>query len=314
MTLARRPPSLIATDPLRSELARTAALQLLAALESPASRRGYGIDWRRWTDFLAESGRDPADATAADVLGMMERMRGRGLAAATRQRALAVVKAVYKHMVQVGAVAQNPAREVSGPKRDRTPRTPWVQPEGIRAMLLAPAEGRHGSRDRLILWILAGTGLRRRDVARIRVEDRCQTADGNPGLRVIVKGNKQGVIGLARAVDAEIARYLAGAGIVAGPLFPGRKGRPITADYIGELVKVAAARAGLDPAAVTPHALRRSFITISGKEGVSLQDRSAAVLHSSVAMTERYDRADRQGNTLAGEAVLGRVLGTGDGR
>ena len=57
--------------------------------------------------------------------------------------------------------------------------------------------------------------------------------------------------------------------------------------------------------------LRRTFATITGQRGVSLEDRQAAMLHSSKATTELYDKSSNLSGNAPGE-VLKDLIGEPD--
>lgn len=105
----------------------------------------------------------------------------------------------------------------------------------------------------------------------------------------IVKGRKLATAGVPEWLQQEIRDWKTFAGIDTGPLLP--RGpevhEHISGDTVYNIVVTAAEIAGLK---VTPHALRRTFITVLRERGVGLKELQSAVAHSSSATTERYDR------------------------
>src|SRR4051812_20107648 len=91
-----------------------------------AQRSQRTVDaYRRDVEALARSRRGPAgDVTTEEVERWLAEMRADGLAASTQARRLAAVRSYLKHLVLLGIRTDNPAAEVTPPRRPRTlPRT-----------------------------------------------------------------------------------------------------------------------------------------------------------------------------------------------
>lgn len=287
-------------------------LRLWAALESAESKRAYQADWRRWCTWLAARHIAPAAATAATVQRYLIDMGGRRLSKATRARALAVLRKVYAAFVRAGVLQSNPAREAENIRVSSEPRTPWLSEDELRALLVRPATATswRARRDWLVLAWIIGTGLRRRDVARIRWADLFAGGKGRTLCRVVVKGDKEGVVPVPLWVTPELAAWRKTEAVAdAAPMFPRDPGalEPISPGTVRNIVKRAAVVSGLAPERATPHALRRSFVTLARQRGASIEDLQATLLHASKATTERYDRAARISKDAPGD-LLGDLL------
>lgn len=277
-------------------------------LESAHSERAYREDWARFCGWLAANGGShPLRAQPMDVLRYLGSLADAGRAKATRARALAVLRGVYGAMVVAGVIAVNPAREVKNPRQSSDPKTPWLTEAQLRAMLADPGTTWIERRDFLSAITLLGTGLRRTEVARLRWESFEEVAGGLVA-RVHTKGNKDAMIAIPTWLSTQLVLWRGAE--QRGPVFPRRENdvHPISDDTVYNAVKRLAARAGLDPRKVTPHAFRRSFATITGQRGVSLEDRQHAMLHASRSTTERYDKASKLPAQAPGE-VLGDLVG-----
>jgi integrase/recombinase XerD len=117
------------------------------------------------------------------------------------------------------------------------------------------------------------------------------------------KGSKRFAAKVPDWLLGEITQWRKYADIDDGYIFPRSQDaleRPITGDIVYDIVKKAAARAGLE-GKIAPHGLRRSNITISGELGVSLKARQLAVGHSQSGTTEKYDRARDATTTAPGD-------------
>jgi site-specific recombinase XerD len=298
-------------DTLEAEL-----LQLWNNLESVESRRAYRADWRKWCEWLAARNTNPSEATAATVQRYLLYMGDKKLKKATRARALAVLRKVYAAYVRADVIKANPAREADNIRVSSDPTTPWMSPDQLRRLIAPPT--RDGEldwrqhRDWVVMLTLAGTGLRRRDVARLLWSDLMEVDRGKFVLRVTVKGSKEGMVSVPSWVLDALGEWATRIGCTFAsklPLFPAQHGpkadptRFISDGTVRNIVKRSAKRAGVELRLATPHAIRRSFTTIALQRGASLKDLQATLLHASQTTTERYDKAARISKDAPGELL-----------
>lgn len=289
---------------LTSEEAVAAALHdVLSDLSSPASRRSYGVDWNRFSEWIAGHHIDAIDVTPKVVREHIVWMRDeRGLKRSTIGKAISTIREVYRALVNAEALNVNPARETKNPRSDHALKTPVLNEEQVRTLLAAqPFTTWREKRDRLVILCLFGLGWRRAEIARMQVD---HLDDGI--IEATVKGSKQLVVAVPTWLLEEIAHWRAAACIFRGPIFPREQlgDRSISGAIVYEIVIAAAKLAGFAKGAVTPHAMRRTYITISGEKGVSLKARQLSVAHSNSATTERYDRARDATKTAVGNVFV----------
>lgn len=293
---------------MTSEETVAAALHdVLSDLGSPASRRSYSVDWNRFSEWIAGQHIDPLDASPKVIRDHVLWMRERGLKRTTIGKALSSIRMVYGALVNAEAIKVNPARETRNPRTDHTLKTPVLNEAEVRALLASlPCDTWREKRDRLVLLCLFGLGWRRAEIARMDVAD----IDGN-AITATVKGNKTITVAVPDWLFEEIAAWRVAACIFGGPIFPREQlgDRPISGAIVYEIVIAVAKRAGFAKGAVTPHAWRRTNITIAGELGVPLKARQLAVGHSSSNTTERYDRARDATKTAVGNVFAGIVAG-----
>jgi integrase/recombinase XerD len=286
---------------------------LWSALESTHTRRAYASDWMRFSAFLVAAGAHPLTAGPVEVGSYLENLRARGLARSTRGRALSVLKEVFAALYRAGLRAENPAREFRLPKVQREPRTPSLTVAQLVALLKPAGDSWVARRDRVVLLTLLGLALRRASVAGARVEHLVRRSDGRLGLHVLAKGGKQANLLLPVWLAAEIESWIAFSG-ASGPLFPRLRrvgfndmrpemDRPIGASKVWDIVKSAAKRAGIDEKSATPHAIRRSYVTISRTRGVSLDDLQSALMHAQITTTMLYDKSERAMKSAPGDVL-----------
>lgn len=168
--------------------------------------------------------------------------------------------------------------------------TPWADRRELRKLLLAARDV--NPRDFLLVALLGLNGLRVSEAVGATVPD-LGSSGGHRTLRVTRKGSKRGVVPLAPIVCTSIDEFLAGR--AEGPLLPrlhcsGAVMKPlagISRQTAYERVRHLANWAGVNPE-LSPHSLRRSFVTIALQDGAPLHQVQLAVGHASPTTTMIY--------------------------
>ncbi len=168
--------------------------------------------------------------------------------------------------------------------------TPWADRGELRKILSFAREIH--PRDFLLVALLGLNGLRISEALAAKATD-LGSSGGHRTLRVTRKGRKRGLIPLAPVVVESIDSFLEGR--TEGPLLPRlhRSGVvmqplvPISRQAGYDRVQWLAERAGVNPD-LSPHSLRRSFVTISLQDGVPLHQVQLAVGHASPTVTMQY--------------------------
>ncbi|MFN8222043.1 MAG: tyrosine recombinase [Gaiellales bacterium] len=262
-------------------------LLMLAAQRSPRTIDAY----RRDVDSLARArGGRAGEATAAEVEAWLAQMRADGLAASTQARRLAAARAYFKHLVLLGARADNPAAEVVAPRRPRTlPRT--LSPaEAERLVEAAAGITPRAMRDRALVELLYGAGLRVSEAVGLMRN----SVDLDAHLvRVVGKGDKERIVPLGRPAVEAVRRYLAlGRAHLdrrhRPDLFLNARGGALTRSGAFLILRRLADRAGLEPGRVHPHLLRHSFATHLLEGGADLRSVQEMLGHADLTTTERY--------------------------
>lgn len=168
--------------------------------------------------------------------------------------------------------------------------TPWADREELRKLLLAAREVH--PRDFLLVSLLGLNGLRVSEAVKASVDD-LSVSGGHRTLHVVRKGRKRGVVPLAPIVVEAIDDFLAGRD--EGPLLPRLHCSgavldplaPISRQTAWERVKALAEWVGVNPD-LSPHSLRRSFVTLALQDGAPLHQVQLAVGHASPTTTMIY--------------------------
>ena len=202
-------------------------------------------------------------------------------APATVNRHLAALRGVLKEAWRAGLMddaAYHRAADLPAVKASKLPAGREVTREELRELFAELGAGENPERDRAILALLAGSGLRRAELAALQVEDVCLRT-GEITVRA-GKGRKErrGWLG---PDGLELVREWAdpeGFGSLFG----------LTASGVYKMVVSAVARCDMPPA--TPHDLRRTFVSRLLEAGADLPTVQALAGHSDISTTARYDR------------------------
>jgi integrase/recombinase XerD len=268
---------------------------LEAFLEMMAAERGaarntlaaYRADLEDLGAFLAAQGERLSGAQAPALRAYLASLAGQGLAPRTQARRLAAIRQFHKFLLREGVRTDDPARLLASPK----PRAPLpknlteVEVEQLLAAAAA-AEGRVGLAMRAGLEILYASGLRISELLALPAAALTQDAEM---LLVRGKGGKDRVVPLSEAAR-EAAQDLRAVLPKSGKwLFPGRDSRrPLTRQAFFLQLKQLVAKAGLDPARVSPHVLRHSFASHLLGRGADLRSLQMLLGHADIATTQIY--------------------------
>lgn len=139
-----------------------------------------------------------------------------------------------------------------------------------------------------LLELLYGSGLRATELVALPLSAVPRDA---PFLTVTGKGSQQRMVPVSRRAQAALARWLEISDRDSAFLFPSR-GKHISRIRLFQLVKDLAARAGLDPAKVSPHVLRHAFATHLLEGGADLRVLQTLLGHADIATTQIYTHVD----------------------
>jgi len=255
---------------------------------SPATLRAYGADLRQLDRWLEAAGRSPE---AADDLLMRRYAAHLGMlryAPATSARKLSAARGAYAFMLDRGDVARNPAALVPGPRRVRKLPATLSETEVERLLDRPLAQEPRRLRDRAMIELLYGCGLRAAEACGLRTGD--VNAD-EATVRVTGKGGKERIVPLGGAAAGALRRYLVEGRPELGAattdhMFVSVRGRPLGPSDVRRAVRRELDAAGL--AERSPHALRHTFATHLLEHGADLRSIQHLLGHASVGTTQVY--------------------------
>ncbi len=262
-------------------------LALLAARRAPRTVDAYRRDL---ADLTAHLGRPPGDASPEEIEAWLADLRARGQAPGSVARRAAAARTFYRHLVALGVRTDNPAAEVDLPRRrDRLPRSLSL---GEVERLIAAANGTtpRSSRDRALVELLYGAGLRVSEAVGL---ERGDVDLETRSVRCIGKGDKERVVPLGSQAVEALRRYLSRGRPYLDrrhrpELFLNAQGGPLTRAGAFLIIRKLAGKAGLEPERVHPHLLRHSFATHLLEGGADLRSVQEMLGHADLGTTEIY--------------------------
>lgn len=273
-------------------------LALLATSRAPKTVEAYRRDL---TALAAWLDRPIAQVTTQQLEQYLAELRAAGLSPATIGRRVAAIRSFFRHQILLGARADNPAAELELPRRRRTlPRT--LSPaEAERLVEAANGTSPRALRDRALVELLYGAGLRVSEAVGL---DKSSVDLDARLVRCIGKGSKERVVPVGRQAVTALRRYLSRGRPFLDrrhrpELFLNAKGGALTRAGAFLILRRLAAKAGLEPERVHPHLLRHSFATHLLEGGADLRSVQEMLGHADLATTELYTHvSDRRRREL----------------
>lgn len=275
---------------------RWATLQslVLDAVSSPHTRRSYGRALSRFLAWHQANGRP--GFTKAVVQSYRVDLEAQGLAAASVNVHLSALRKLATEAADNRLLDPELAAgigRVRGVPRLGTRAGNWLTPEETTALLNAPDRTTLlGLRDRAILALLVGCGLRRAELVSLDV-DQIQLRDSRWVLPDLAgKGNRLRTIPVPAWVKVLVDEWRESAGVAEGPVFRplNKAGRVLAGrlseDTVWNVVRAYGARLGHP--SLAPHDLRRTCAKLCRLSGGDLEQIQLLLGHASVQTTERY--------------------------
>jgi integrase/recombinase XerC len=254
--------------------------------------QSYSSDLRDFLEYLTPPGESPPDVAKIDLLLLREYLAAqydRGLQAVSIRRRIAAIRALFRFLTKEGFLAANPARLL------RTPKTPQKLPQVITAeqadniiegSLGVEPERPHPKRDRAILELLYGCGVRVSELAGLDLQD---VDMSEHWLRVRGKGKKERQVPVPGKSFESLLEWLK---VRAGDpretaVFLNHHGRRLADRSIRTIVKFYASWIAGDDS-VHPHSLRHAFATHLLQDGADLRAIQELLGHSRLSTTQKY--------------------------
>lgn len=270
----------------------TLLTRFVLAQRCSATARAYGRDVERFVRFAQGHGIEPTGMLPEVVEAYGASLRHSGLAPKTIARATTALRTFlrFRPVRETTRLARDVVDDVLPAQRGDA-RQPHALPRVEDVVALGTAAG--DVRERAILYLLAGTGVRVAEASGLDVLD---LQDGDTAMIATVrgKGGKTRRVAVPPRARAALLGYLAATDRTlgsAGPVFLNLLGTRMSPTLLRRTMARLTKRAQLDGRRVTPHTLRVFCGTRNARGGVPLHDVQALLGHSSLATTQGYLRA-----------------------
>lgn len=256
----------------------------------------YRRDLQSYAAWLAAQGLTLTAVTEADVIAYITELRSRNLAPASVARSLVPVRAVHRFLTAEGRVAVDPAAHVERPRVPRgLPKA--LNEEEVGRLLLAPTgDGPVARRDRALLEVLYGTGVRVSELVGLSLGDVDLDASL---LRAFGKGSKERIVPIGDHATRALVAWLGEAGRPllapeqwrrrgdAEAVFLGQRGGRLTRQGAWDILRRHSERVGL-AGRLSPHVLRHSCATHMLDHGADIRVVQELLGHASINTTQIY--------------------------
>jgi site-specific recombinase XerD len=267
-------------------------------LTSAHSRRAYE---KALTDFMAwYSATGKPGLTKAVVQEYKTVLQSSGLSSSTINVRMSAIRKLAQEAADNGLIDQSHANgvgRVKGVKSSGVRAGNWLTHDQAQALINLPnLETLKGLRDRAILSVMIGAGLRRSEVAALDFAHIQQREGRWVIVDLVGKGNRVRTIPMPSWTKAAVDEWTKAAAINTGRVFrPIHKGGFLTGDTltpqaVRDVVAEYGQALGVDVAA---HDLRRTFAKLAHKGGSGVDQIQLSLGHASLKTTEKYLGVDQ---------------------
>lgn len=262
----------------------------------------YVSDVALFFDYLSsvEGGSAPERPEDCDRYCVSSYLAGRldTLSSRSQARVLTSIRTFFSFMMEEGRCDENPCELIDTPKPQRKLPVVLSVEEVGRMISSVDLTDPLGHRNKAILEVMYGCGLRVSEAVSIRVTD---IFAGEQFIRVIGKGDKQRLVPIGECALSAIRYYMPDRQRILDScktamkdtdvLFLNRRGKPMTRVMVFNIVREAASRAGIAKD-ISPHTLRHSFATHLIENGADLRAVQQMLGHESIMTTEIYTHVE----------------------
>lgn len=257
---------------------------------SPNTAAAYGSDIASFLGFIGEDVR-LEDITPDDIIACISSKKNSS--PRSQARFLSSLKSFFNYLIAEKVISENPCDRVDAPKIGRHLPAVLSVEEVDRIMDSVPLNNAAGVRDRAILEVLYGCGLRVSEAVSLKISD---ISFKEKFVRIVGKGNKQRLVPIGDVALEFVLKYL---DVRPQPydkdsediLFLNKSGKSLSRVSVFNLVKRQAMLAGIHKE-ISPHTFRHSFATHLIENGADLRVVQEMLGHESVLTTEIYTHID----------------------
>ena len=263
------------------------------AVSSAHTRRAYS---RALTDFMSwYAGAGLTGFNKATVQAHVTALRSKGVSASSINQRLTAIRKLANELADNGIIDHATAQAINrteGIRKEGKRLGNWLTQAQAQTLLQLPQVSTvKGLRDRAILAVLLGCGLRREECAALTLAHIQQREGRWVIVDLVGKRSKTRSVPMPSWAKGAIDEYVRAGAVGEGALFRSvRKGDKLqagamTSQAIFDVVRHYAGLMGVD---LAPHDLRRTFAKLAHKGNAPIEQIQLSLGHSSVQTTERY--------------------------
>jgi integrase/recombinase XerD len=268
------------------------AMGFLARQKNKNTRVQYTQMLETFLKWSAAADVDPLNAVETQILMYLVWLQdpahknGRGYSESTVASYWTVVRGFYKHALRSRLIIEDPTTWIDPPPVDLSKQRRTFLPPTAFARFMEAAEAQLTPREYAVIAVLGMRGLRIAEACALNV-DSMRNVQGQRSIVYVGKGGKYHdqilPIQVAWAIDQALG------GRTEGPVLLNARGNRLTRKNADGIIKKTAALAGVDTD-VSPHSMRRSFVTSGVAMGITLDRMQQTMGHADPKTTLTYFR------------------------
>jgi integrase/recombinase XerD len=257
----------------------------------------YRRDLSTFSEWLEKKRLDLLRVSREHITQYLSHRLGSGVKARSTARMLSCLRSLYRYLLRENKLAEDPTLRVENPRLGR-PLPNSLTELDVEKLLAAPdIETALGLRDRTMLEVLYGCGLRVSELVRLRVSE----VNMRQGvIRIIGKGGKERLVPMGEEAMDWVTRFMAHgrndllkSNLHEDVLFPSNRGREMSRQAFWYRIKAHARTASI-VRQLSPHTLRHAFATHLLNHGADLRVVQLLLGHSDLSTTQIYTHIANQ--------------------
>lgn len=255
----------------------------------------YGRDLAKLENWCGREGKPLQKLNREDLETFISVEAEKGIAAKTQARLVSSVKAFYRYLLLEEFISTDPSELLEGPKLGMKLPDVLTVPEMEQLLNSVVLGTGSGQRNRAILEVLYGCGLRVSELVDLRVS---RINPKEKFIRVLGKGNKERLVPINQTALKYLDIYIRDVRAFIAPVrghedyvFLNRFGKKMSRVYVFTMIREEVARAGIRKK-ISPHTFRHSFATHLVQRGADLRVVQEMLGHASITTTEIYTHLD----------------------
>lgn len=258
--------------------------------------KNYELDLEEYFKFLEDKKLDFKRIKYQDTVEFLKKLKDNNDSKNSISRKLSSIRSFYKYLVINNIVETNVFLLVSSPKKEKLiPK--YINYNNLEEMLEIPnLDTKEGQRERLILEILYGCGIRVSELINIKIKD---IDFSNKTILIFGKGSKERIVCYGEYASDILDKYINSSrkellsGIKSDYLIVGNKKEKLTTRRIEQIIDEIIQKTSLK-LNITPHMFRHSFATHLLDQGCDLLAVKELLGHVSLSSTEIYTHVSNE--------------------